>query len=319
MIRESGIYHDISAAAYHADCCPEPSLSSSLARVLLTQSPGHAKIQHPRLNPAWEPDGDEKFDFGAAAHRIILGKGADLAVIDCDDWRTKAAREEREAARSDGRIPIKLADFERAILMAGEFARQTEAYPPLLWEAMNRGRSEAVIAWQDRGIWCRAMVDKLFIDGDSAVLIDLKSTQASADPYKVSRRVFDIGYDIQAMFYRRGLDTVRPDIRKVRSLIISQETEPPFALSVAELSYEAQQLAEKKVLAALAIWERCITEGRWPLYQPVITTVDAPSFVESAWIDREINDPLLSGVDVAAFARPVPQKASNGGDLIYAG
>ena len=44
-----GIYPGISAADYHADCAPEPSLSSSIARTLLAQSPLHAYHAHPRM------------------------------------------------------------------------------------------------------------------------------------------------------------------------------------------------------------------------------------------------------------------------------
>ena len=46
MIGKAGIY-TLSAEAYHADPCPEPSLSASIANVLLQRSPAHARIQHP--------------------------------------------------------------------------------------------------------------------------------------------------------------------------------------------------------------------------------------------------------------------------------
>ena len=49
------IHTDISAEAYHADPAPEPSLSSSVAKILVNLSPAHARIAHPRLNPDYRP------------------------------------------------------------------------------------------------------------------------------------------------------------------------------------------------------------------------------------------------------------------------
>ncbi|WP_242401117.1 hypothetical protein [Acetobacter okinawensis] len=50
IITTPGIY-DLPEAQYHADPCPTPSLSNSVARILLDESPMHAHFSHPRLNP----------------------------------------------------------------------------------------------------------------------------------------------------------------------------------------------------------------------------------------------------------------------------
>ena len=47
--------HQIDGGAYHLDPCPEASLSSTLAKTMLAQSPLHAWTASPRLNPDWEP------------------------------------------------------------------------------------------------------------------------------------------------------------------------------------------------------------------------------------------------------------------------
>lgn len=43
--------HDLDESTYHADPCAAPSLSSSIAKVLLFKSPLHARYCHPKLNP----------------------------------------------------------------------------------------------------------------------------------------------------------------------------------------------------------------------------------------------------------------------------
>jgi hypothetical protein len=52
----------ISAADYFSDkLSPVPSLNSSIAKLLITRSPKHAWMQHPRLNPNYKPEVKEDF------------------------------------------------------------------------------------------------------------------------------------------------------------------------------------------------------------------------------------------------------------------
>ena len=77
-ITDPGLY-DMPEADYHADPCPEPSLSSTLARLMVNRSPRHAWTASPRLNPDHEPVNKETFDVGRAAHAVLLGRGAPIA------------------------------------------------------------------------------------------------------------------------------------------------------------------------------------------------------------------------------------------------
>src|SRR5258708_2254328 len=49
-ITAPGIY-DLDDDDYHQDPAPEPSLSSSIVKLLDQQTPAHAYAAHPRLNP----------------------------------------------------------------------------------------------------------------------------------------------------------------------------------------------------------------------------------------------------------------------------
>ena len=122
--------HTISAEEYHADPCESPSLSSSLASALLNQSPRHAWMQHPELNPDYRPEENSRFDLGSAAHALLLeGNQAKIAIIEADDWRTKKAKEERDTARENGLLPV-LAKHDFAlkamVKAAREFIETTE-------------------------------------------------------------------------------------------------------------------------------------------------------------------------------------------------
>ena len=111
MIDGNGI-HDVSESEYHRDPAPEPSLSSSLAKLILTRSPLHAWTQSPRLNPDFRPIEKDAFDLGRAFHTMMLGKGAPIEVVDAENWATKAAKEQRELIRLTGRTPMLAAQYE---------------------------------------------------------------------------------------------------------------------------------------------------------------------------------------------------------------
>lgn len=101
-----GIHLDIAAADYFADPCPSPSFTQSIGKLLIDRSPAHARLAHPRLNPDFDPDDATKYDIGNIAHRLLIGRGKELAVIEADDWRTKAAKEAREQAAAEGKLGV---------------------------------------------------------------------------------------------------------------------------------------------------------------------------------------------------------------------
>ncbi len=103
-----GIHYGMPADRYHADPAPEPSLSSSIAKVLLEQSPRHAWHQHPRLNPDMDAGSDptRAKEIGTVAHKLILGRGADVETINAQDYKTGVAKETRARAYVEGRAPI---------------------------------------------------------------------------------------------------------------------------------------------------------------------------------------------------------------------
>src|SRR5215469_11135399 len=113
VITEPGIY-EIDEATYHGDPVPGGSLSSSGARKLLPPS-CPAKFAWERENP---PEPTKALDLGTAAHSLVLGIGKPLAWIDAEDWRTKAAKEWRDAARAEGSVPLLLHEFNQVDAMA---------------------------------------------------------------------------------------------------------------------------------------------------------------------------------------------------------
>jgi len=277
---EPGIY-TLTEEAYHADPCPTPSLSRSSARTLLDRSPRHAWLTHPKLGGQSRPD-SKAMAFGRLVHSLLLeGPQARITLLDHDDFRSKAARQDRDQAKAQGLLPVLRRDYDHAMAMVDAAKRQCADHDVAL--DFTQGQAEQTILWQEENLWCRARIDWL-PESPTAPVYDYKTTSLSAHPRALQRRLWDTGSELQAAFYRRGLSRLRghsPDFR-----FIVQETEPPYALTIASLSDEAMALAQKRIGQAITLWQRCLRENHWPGYPVTLQSTDAPAWAAAESADR---------------------------------
>lgn len=275
---------DIPAADYHADPCPEPSLSASCIKTLTTHSPAHARENHPRLNPLLVRDEDPKYDQGRAAHSLFLEGDGNVEVFIYDDWRSKAAKEARAEARAHGKTPMlgKHWDDVQAMVLALQAKLEASTLrPPLFMD----GTPERTLVWQEGDVWCRARLD--WLRDDYAAIDDYKTTSASANPDAwTARTMWGIGADVQAAFYLRGLAAVSSSVSPQFRFVV-QETFPPYESSVVSLSPSALALADAKVDAAIRTWRHCLTTDKWPGYQTQIAYAEPTAWMEAEWLVRE--------------------------------
>lgn len=277
-----GVYEDLPADEYHADPSATPSLSASIARILCTESPLHAWAKHPRLNPDYVKEEDEKFDIGNIAHELLLEQWDRVEVIDAKDWRTNAAKEARDAARAAGKIPLltgRWQEVQEMVKHAVANLTKIDISPPLLMG----GKPEQTLVWQEDGVICRARLD--YLRDDYRAIDDLKTTSRSANPESWSRSLFSMGYDIQAAFYLRGLEAVTGAKAEWRWVVL--ETTAPYAASVLSLGPAGLELAQAKVEYAIGKWRECIQRDEWPGYAQQIHYADLPGWEEARWLEKE--------------------------------
>ncbi|MEE8663465.1 MAG: PD-(D/E)XK nuclease-like domain-containing protein [Acetobacter sp.] len=282
-IENPGVY-DMPEAIYHADPCQEPSLSNSIARVLLDQSPMHAHYAHPRLNLEREPfEVTSVMEFGTALHKLLLGKGAVIVEVKADDYRTKLAKEVRDAARESGSVPLLSEAYERVHICADSVLEQMKQREDCA-EFFAPGRSEAVMIWRKGDIWCRGMVDRL-PDDPKAPIFDVKSTGMSANPIEWDRRMVK-AYRTQDRFYAQGSKILRGATPQPMRFIVA-EMKAPFAVSVLTPAPSLQSLADEDVARAQKIWGDCLKKDEWPGY-PHTAHIEAPN-----WLLREAEEQAL--------------------------
>lgn len=303
--------YNIPDSAYHADPVIEPSLSASMAKILLGKSARHAWHTHPRLNPAAEQIQRTDFDIGTAAHALILNDVQGIEIIDADSYRTKAAKEARDAAYEAGKTPLRRQDYAAVKAMVDAARMQLDAHEDAR-DAFRPGYGipEQTLIWQEGPVWCRCKLD--WVPNTGFFFFDYKTTSGSASPVQWERGLYDRDYDIQAAFYRRGIRAVL-GVADPFFMFVVQETEAPYCLSVLGLPPAAIDMADEKVSMALARWHWCLTHDKWPGYPARTAYVPPPAYQLARWEDEKAREDLAGGSEkmiraMMDWQAPLPAK-----------
>lgn len=270
MTRPDGLHGGVPEVEYHSDA----ALSQSAAKLLLPPStPAHfrAAVDGPRVD---KPE----FDLGHAAHREVLGEGPPLVAVDADDWRSKAAREERDAIRAAGATPLLTKDHNTVHAMADALRRHPWAGPLL---TAGAGHAEHSAWWTDplTGVRMRARFDWLTRLGDDRWMpVDYKTTARLAAKTVFERTAYDYGYDVQDTWYRWAVEAVcGQPAADTPMVFIAQETRPPYLVAVHQLGAEYRALGEDRARRAVGVFCACVESGEWPGYPAdEITELEPP-------------------------------------------
>jgi hypothetical protein len=273
---QPGVTYDLDETIYHAH--PDSLSHSGAKRLIPPGSPAAFKY----YRDFGEPPSDA-FDFGKAAHRLVLGAGPDLVGIDADDWRTKAAKEQRDEARAHGVVPLLLRDLHRVEDMA-EALREHPVARALIQP--DDGQPEVSLFWYDlrAEVMLRARLDWLRDPRDGRlILVDYKSS-VTADPWEFARAAARYGYHSQAAWYSDGAKAcgLSDDVSFV---FVVQEKVAPYLVSVVELDSEAVRAGRSRNRKAIDLYAHCTQTGHWPGPADTdVTLVSLPS-----WATREDN------------------------------
>lgn len=276
-ITEPGVY-ELPADDYHADPVHEGSLSASGAKKLLPPS-CPAIFAHERAHGRPEK---RAFDFGHAAHKEVLGAGPELAIVDADDWRSKAAREARDEAYANGTVPLLAEEYERVQGMAAALREHPIAGKLL---QPDSGKPEQSLFWRDKetGIWRRARLDWLPQPqpGRRMIVPDYKSA-VCADRETLQRAIANYGYHMQAEFYIDGVETLGL-AQDPAFVFIFQEKQAPYLVTVAELDTAALRIGRTLNRQAIDIYRQCTATGHWPGYSDGVELIPLPPYIEAKY------------------------------------
>lgn len=295
-ITEPGIFTDVPESDYYLDPCPLPSLTQSIAKVLIDHSALHARAEHPRFAEPDEPEDEpEKYDkakaIGTAAHKALIGRGKELAIEDFSSWQTKEAKAFKAAALESGKTPIltKHMNVAHKMVLAARLQIAEAANlldEPALHQAFKEGSGEVVVAAQVDGIWMRSLIDWMV---NPRLLFDFKTTGLSVAPHAIDNLMSNAGWPIQGATQERILDVIDPEgAGRRRHFFVAQENYKPFALTIHELPEATLTMGRKMLACAENIWRDAMKHDRWTGYPIGINRPQYPSYVETKWLAREI-------------------------------
>lgn len=269
---------DLTNSAYHAS----PGLSASGAKMLIPpECPALFKWaqDHPKYK--------DTFDFGSLVHKLVLDDPQEQIVeVEADSWRTKAAREMRQAAREAGQIPALTKDLDTAREMV-EVVRQHELANHLLTQP---GKVEPSVFWTDErtGVDRRARFDLLPDPDAGRVVVPDYKTTVCAEPDKFARTAMDYGYHQQMAWY---IDAVRAleladDIGFV---FVAQEKTAPYLVNVIELDVVAHRIGDLLNRQAIETYKHCTDNDDWPGYGSGVAYTPLPGWYERQY-EKELEN-----------------------------
>ena len=276
IVTEPGVRWDMPEDNYHADPVAKGSLSHSMAK-LIAQPGGPAKLR-------WQLDHPKPyrkvFDFGHAAHALVLGTGPELWPIPEDHLASNGATSTTKAkdfiaqARSAGAVPLKPAEYQQVKDMALALARDDDAVEVV---AATDARHEVSAFTVDpiTGLFLRCRFDTIAPHsmGDYKTAVD-------ANPDHFDRVALRHGYHQQAAWYSdtaTDLGLTDPD---APFRFVAQEKEPPYLVGVVTLDADFIQIGRDANRAAIDLYAHCLATNTWPGYQP--KTISAPPWAYPA-------------------------------------
>src|SRR5699024_800889 len=101
-----------------------------------------------------------EYDVGTLAHALILEGSLDHLVhrVDAKDWRTKAAKEERDQAYNNDMIPINNSEAD-SILAPVEAMRDAVMAHPIAKDLLTGHVPEVSLFWETDGVPLKARLD----------------------------------------------------------------------------------------------------------------------------------------------------------------
>lgn len=267
---------EVNEEEYFADPCATPSLSQSIAHLLVSESPRQAWAAHPRLGNM-KTESTKALDEGTLIHKLTLGVGAEVVIVPFNDYRKKDAQAMRDEATAAGKLPV-LARRHDELQEAAMNLRgilKAEGFP-------LEGRSEVAIEWHEQGaegpVVCRCRMDHVFIN--EGRIYDIKKSR-SVNPRHITRNFNDYGYPIQHTAYTRALSALNPAVQgRTEFTFLFLEIDPPYEVVPIRPDGAFREIGRIKWDQAIHTWERCLAAGHWPGYaQGGVVTITPPPYI----------------------------------------
>jgi hypothetical protein len=154
--------------------------------------------------------------------------------------------------------------------------------------------TEVVFIWQEqtsRGpIWCRGMAD-VWCE-EISVVLDPKFSPVLSDGAFESHAV-KMGWDLQDVWYRRGIETIRPDLAgRVRFINTIVSPKPPHISRAREADEATTSSLAPLIEDQIEHFAACLRENFWPGYPGGIEPWTARNYTMAERMATAIDEEL---------------------------
>lgn len=265
-------FYTMSKEAYLSDPCPEPSLSSSIAHLAVSETLAHAWAAHPKGGKTRRDPSRAMLDSNVL-DSLLLGGDTELVhlpeelpdakgvfVPTNDKALLKSAKDWKAEQEAAGRQVISRDDLFFAKRAAEAILENLASEGIFL-----KGKHQQTVIWQEHnGVWVRNRLDH-WIDEENEAF-DVKCVR-SAHPRAVASMMWEFGYDIQNHCYVKGLESVTGRHGRIRKRLLFCEKEPPHAVYVGEPDGTFKAIGKWRWEKAVRLWGECLEARSWPSYK----------------------------------------------------
>ena len=178
----------------------------------------------------------------------------------------------------------------------------TESLRTLSWfnpdQPDYRKFNEVSLYWDQDGLDCKCRLDRLVLNEDSAVVLDLKTTDSVDSQDFLKKVIGSMNYMFQAAWYVEGVQAVY----KVPAsfVFIGVERTPPYSMGVFDVSADMLREGLRQTTFARKCLARCLSSNEWDAPNTSIGKLELPP-----WYRSPLDDLQESSYDTAldkAFA-----------------
>jgi len=193
-------------------------------------------------------EGDEQF----ASDYVLKPEGLSLTTKAGKEWK------EENGSKTALSKTDQYASWDAVHGMAASL-KTLEWFNPL--QKDYRKYNEVSLYWEAGGIDCKCRLDRLILNEDSAIVLDLKTTDSIDESDFLKKVISSMNYLFQSAWYVEGVEAV---YRVPASFVfIGVERTPPYTMAIFEISPDMLAEGMRQTHAARAILSECLKKNEW--------------------------------------------------------
>ena len=267
-----------------------PRLSPSIAHRLTTECPLSAWSAHRLLGNHREKKKESQVE-GQLWHAALLESGSGIEVIDCDAFRSKIAKEARDKALHDGKIPITAPKWEAMQDAVLAIQAQLRAHGVELGEGVVEERIE----WDQRTTAGEMVACSGYIDHRKDLQIDDLTTGSACTSKRMASMLVAKSHALlQDAAYRSAIAALHDvDLERIQMRFVFVQTQEPYAVTPLSMSGEFRELSLLRWQRAIDDWAKYLALGtdrkHWPgpVEEGETGTIHPPGWMMAQELEEE--------------------------------